>query len=49
LTQIEVCDDVWVVTEFVPYQDRWIEVTPEFVNSCVAQVLGHGKPGNVSR
>jgi len=43
LTQIEVCDDVWVVTEFVPYQGRWVEVTPQFVNECVAMVLVHHK------
>ena len=43
LNSVSVCDDEWVVTEFVPYQGRWVEVTPQFVNECVAMVLGHHK------
>ena len=43
LNSVSVCADEWVVTEFVPYQGRWIEVTPQFINDCVAKVLGHHK------
>jgi hypothetical protein len=40
-TSMLVCEDEWVVTEFVPYQGRWTEVTPDFKKDCVAQVLNH--------
>ena len=43
LNSVSVCHDEWVVTEFVPYQGCWVEVTPQFVNECVAMVLGHHK------
>jgi hypothetical protein len=41
VTSISVCGDEWEITEFVPYQGRWTEVTPKFMKDCVAQVLGH--------
>jgi hypothetical protein len=40
-TGINVCGDEWVIEQFVPYQGRWVEVTPKFVNECVAQVLAY--------
>jgi len=43
LHSVSVCGDEWIVTEFVPYQGRWVEVTPQFVNDCMAKVLGHHK------
>jgi hypothetical protein len=39
--QVDVCDDVWVIEEFVPYRGRWVEATPEFVRDCLARGLGH--------
>ena len=42
-SSINVCGDEWVVEEFVPYQGRWTEVTPDFRRECVAQVLGQQK------
>jgi hypothetical protein len=41
LTSINVCGDEWVIEEFVPYQGRWTEATPQFVRDCLSKVLGH--------
>jgi hypothetical protein len=40
LTSINVGCDVWRVSEFVPYQERWQEVDHDFMQECVALVLG---------
>jgi hypothetical protein len=43
LTNLDVCSDVWCVTEYVPYQAQWVEVDEQFIKNCVAQVLGRRK------
>jgi hypothetical protein len=40
-SSLTVCEDEWVIEEFVPHQGRWTEVTPDFTKDCVARVLGH--------